>query len=96
MAQEDTRQGAKNTSSQSNPSVQELQEKLQRAEAKLQQFGISEDLQADINARARVLTHEQAVRCARRQQAHDAVLAQDWTKRETEKQEALIAAGSLP
>jgi hypothetical protein len=94
MAQDDTKNAAKITAG--TPTVQELQEKLQAANAKLQSYGITENLESDIAQRMRLgLDHDMAVKCARRQAATNDVTARKWDT-DSDRQAALVTAGSLP
>lgn len=77
------------------PTVDQLMADLAKANAKLEKFGVGQNIEEDVRLRMDLgLDREQAITCARRQSAHEKVLATKWNN-ETDKQTALNSAASL-
>lgn len=80
---------------QAQAEAKELRRQLVAQQDKLKKLGVGEDIERDVRIKMHMgLSREDAIVCARRQQAHNDVLKGKF-KNETLKQEALIHAGAI-
>lgn len=99
QAELDVLKDAQGGSNVESSGAAELRSALDAANKKLKAFGIGEDIEQGVaNRMALGMDRETARTCARRQAAHDQVLAKKFTGEgaDTQRQEELIQAASLP